>query len=85
VAQRDIPVPDGIGLHARPAALFVDAAAEAPGEVTISKRGGPPANAKSMLSVLGLDVRGGDVVRLTAEDDDVLDRLAEVIAASAQG
>ncbi len=68
----------------RPAALFVQAAARQPVKVTIAKDGRQPVDAKSILAVLGLDVRGGEEVVLAAEGEAAeaaLDELAAVVAA----
>jgi phosphocarrier protein len=78
MAQRTVRVAAEVGLHARPAALFVQAAAKASGDVTVAKSGGDPVNAKSILAVLGLDVRHGEEIVLTADDDAVLDALADL-------
>ncbi len=78
--ERTVDVPDGVGLHARPAALFVQAAVAAGVPVTVGRPGADPVDARSILSVLSLDVRGGDSVVLRAEgDESVLDKLEEVI------
>ena len=80
--ERRVVVGSKVGLHARPAALFVQAAARQPVKVTIAKDGKPPADAKSILAVLGLDVRGGEEVTLAAEGDGAeaaLDELATVV------
>jgi phosphocarrier protein len=73
-----VMVPDGVGLHARPAAVFVQAAAKAPAEVTVGRRGGEHVNAKSILAVLALDVRGGEEIVLRAEGDSAVEALAAV-------
>lgn len=83
--ERRVLVGSGVGLHARPAALFVQTASKAPIEVTVAKPGGDPVNAKSILAVLGLDVRGGEEIVLRADGDgaaELLERLAEVAAAA---
>jgi phosphocarrier protein len=49
--------------------LFVQAATKAPYDVRIAKAGGEPVNAKSILSVLALDVRSGEEIVITAEGD----------------
>ncbi len=78
--ERTVDVPDGVGLHARPAALFVQAAVAAGASVTVGRPGADPVDARSILSVLSLDVRGGDSVVLRTEgDESVLDKLEEVI------
>lgn len=79
MSQRIVTIGSRIGLHARPASLFVQAAARQPVPVRIAKPGGEAVDARSILLVLGLDVRGGDEVVLSAEGDGAelaLDELA---------
>jgi phosphocarrier protein HPr len=81
--ERRVKVGSKVGLHARPAAMFVQAAAKQPVKVTIAKGGGDPVDARSILSVLALDARGGDEVVLAAEGDgadQALDELAALVA-----
>jgi len=82
--ERRVVVGSKVGLHARPAALFVQAAARQPVKVTIAKDGRQPVDARSILAVLALDARGGEEVVLAADDSDqaeaVLDQLAAVVA-----
>jgi phosphocarrier protein HPr len=80
--SRTVAVGSASGLHARPAALFVAAAAAAPVAVSISTAGKPPVPARSMLSVLSLGARCGTEVTLVAEGDGAeaaLDSLAELL------
>ena len=84
MAELRVSVTAAEGLHARPAALFVKAAADAATAgvaVSIAKPDGPPVDARSILSVLSLDVRHGEEVVLTADGpaDDVLRQLAAVL------
>ncbi|MDQ1701696.1 MAG: phosphocarrier protein HPr [Frankiaceae bacterium] len=84
MAERRVVVAAGVGLHARPAALFVKAAGATGLPVTIAKAGTAAADARSILSVLSLDVRGGEEVVLTADGDDAeaaLDSLALLLTA----
>jgi phosphocarrier protein len=63
--------------------MFVQAAAKQPVKVTIAKVGGDPVDARSILSVLALDARGGDEIVLVAEGDgadQALDELAALVA-----
>ncbi|MCL1869881.1 MAG: HPr family phosphocarrier protein [Promicromonosporaceae bacterium] len=53
------------GLHARPAALFVQEAGRQPVPVSIAKPGGSAVGATSILAVLTLDVSAGDEVVLS--------------------
>ncbi|GAB3448220.1 HPr family phosphocarrier protein [Streptomonospora sediminis] len=81
MAQRRVTVQSEVGLHARPAALFVEAATKAGGEVTLAKGEGAPVSAKSILAVMGLDVRKGDEIVISADGEDadaLLDRLTEI-------
>ncbi|ABW16399.1 phosphoenolpyruvate-protein phosphotransferase [Parafrankia sp. EAN1pec] len=71
------------GLHARPAALFVRAAAQQAVPVRIRKGDGPAVNAASMLSVLALGAMYGTVVTLEADGEraeEALDALAAILA-----
>ena len=80
MAQRTVTVGSRIGLHARPASLFVQAAARQPARIKIAKDGGDPVDARSILLVLGLDVRGGDEVILSADGDGAEGALDELVA-----
>lgn len=75
-AERTVTIASEVGLHARPAALFVKAATETGLTVSILK-GEAVADARSLLSLLTLDVRQGDAVTLRVEGDG-----AEAAAAS---
>ncbi|MGA5821702.1 HPr family phosphocarrier protein [Kitasatospora sp. NPDC094028] len=71
------------GLHARPAALFVQASARQPVKVTVGRPGQTPVDARSLLSVLALAARRGEVLELTASGDgaeDALKALADLLA-----
>jgi phosphocarrier protein len=81
--SRTVVVGSASGLHARPAALFVAAAAAQPVPVTIATAGRPPVPAASMLSVLSLGAKQGTEVVQSAEGDGaetVLDGLADLLA-----
>jgi phosphocarrier protein len=83
VTERNVKIESKVGLHARPAALFVQTAAKAPMDVTVAKRGGAPVNAKSILAVLGLDARHGEDIVIAADGagaDELLDSLEALIA-----
>ncbi|GAA0396292.1 phosphotransferase [Acrocarpospora corrugata] len=87
MAERKITVESEVGLHARPAATFVQTATKASIDVTVAKLGGSgaPVNAKSILSVLSLDVRRGDTIVINAEGegaDELLDQLAAIASAT---
>lgn len=64
-----------VGLHARPAALFVKKVASSGHKVTVQPLvDGEPAGSadgKSILSVLALGVKSGQTIRVSVEGDDV--------------
>lgn len=64
-------ITSSVGLHARPAALLAKAAAASGHSVSITVKG-RTADAKSLLSVLGLAAAHGDevVVDVTGPDDE---------------
>lgn len=68
--ERTITIVPADGLHARPAARFVNAANEYDADCTVALVDGDPVDARSMLSVTTLDARKGDEIRLVAEGDD---------------
>lgn len=71
------------GLHARPAALFVQAAARQPVRVTVGRPDDAPVDARSLLSVLSLAAGYGDTLQLTADGEQAqaaLDELAQLLA-----
>ncbi|MFC4531630.1 HPr family phosphocarrier protein [Sphaerisporangium dianthi] len=83
MAERKVIVESSVGLHARPAATFVQTAAKAPIDITVGKPGRPPVSAKSILSILALDVRNGEVIVIHADGDgadQVLDELAAIVS-----
>ena len=67
--ERTAIVASTVGLHARPAAVFVKAAGEQPAKVRIRKGDGEPVDAASILSIMTLGVEHGDEVVLSADGD----------------
>ncbi len=79
--QREVVIGSRIGLHARPAAMFVQAATACGVPVRISKVGGTKTvDARSILSVLALGAKGGDTVLLEADGDGAEAALDELEA-----
>ena len=76
--ERQVKIGSSVGLHARPAALFTQAAAKSKSTVTIGKVGGDAVDAKSILMVLTLGAGNGDDVVLTAEGPDADATLVEL-------
>lgn len=83
--ERTVTVVPEAGLHARPAAQFVEAAGEYEATVTIEAVDGDrgPVAANSMLAVTGLNVPSGADVVLVAEGPEAeaaLDALEEILS-----
>jgi phosphocarrier protein len=75
-----------IGLHARPAALFVRAVHDTGLPVTISKDGRPGVDARSLLEVMTEDFQYGCEVQLAVEPGAIPDRYsAEDVEAALEG
>jgi phosphotransferase system HPr (HPr) family protein len=67
VAQKQLTVQHKVGLHARPAASFVQIASKYPCDITVTKvTEGKSVNAKSILGVLSLGVGQGDAILVEA-------------------
>ncbi|MBX3099803.1 MAG: HPr family phosphocarrier protein [Salinibacterium sp.] len=82
MAERIVTVASSVGLHARPASLFAQAAAAAGVPVQLTSAGGKSVNAASILGVLSLGIGHGEEVTLSAEGegaDSALDTLAELL------
>lgn len=61
---------DPVGIHARPAGLLVKAAKAFAGtEISVSK-GDKTAKSTQLMKLMGLGVKGGDTVTVTADGPD---------------
>jgi phosphotransferase system HPr (HPr) family protein len=76
--QRQLHITNEVGLHARPAAIFVNAARSFKATICIrnATTGSKWADGKSILSVLSLGVEHGHQIELTAEGSDEVDAIA---------
>ncbi|MBW3086142.1 Phosphocarrier protein HPr [Austwickia sp. TVS 96-490-7B] len=80
MATRTVTIASSVGLHARPAALFVQAATATGLPVTIAKTGGTPVDARSILGVMALGAKHGEQVVLTADGADADAKLDSLVA-----
>ena len=81
--SRTVAIASSVGLHARPASLFVQAATATGLPVTIAKAGGAPVDARSILMVMALGAKNGEEVTLSAEGegaDEALDGLVALLS-----
>ncbi|MDO5743763.1 MAG: HPr family phosphocarrier protein [Micrococcaceae bacterium] len=85
MAERIATIASRVGLHARPAAIFAEAAGDQPLEVTIALENEPAEDAldaSSILSLMGLGAAHGTKVVLRAEGEGaeaVLETLAGIL------
>ena len=77
---RHATIASSVGLHARPAALFVQEVVNLDLPVTIAIGDDDPVDADSMMSVMALGAMHGDVVTLTCEDEGSEDALDQLVA-----
>ena len=83
MAERTVTIASSVGLHARPAALFVQAATATGLPVTIGRPGESPVDARSILGVMALGAKNNEEVVLAAEGDgaeEALDGLVELLS-----
>jgi phosphocarrier protein HPr len=81
MAERDVEIHNDVGLHARPATIFTKTAGGFAADVRVATADGE-ADAKSVLSVLALDIRPGAHFTIRADGQDAeeaVDTLAELV------
>jgi phosphocarrier protein len=79
VAQIELVVIDPSGLHARPAARFVQVASRFMSRIAI-REDGREADAKSLIALLGLTIRPSSRITLAAEGPDADDAISALSA-----
>lgn len=83
MATRIVTIASSVGLHARPASLFVQAANATGLDIEIGRPDEESVDATSILGVMALGARHGEQVVLTAEGDgadEALDSLVELLS-----
>ncbi|MGO4613168.1 HPr family phosphocarrier protein [Nocardia sp. 2YAB30] len=81
MAHATVAVGSSIGLHARPANIIAEAVQAAGVPVTLSVVGGESVDAGSALMIMTLGATQGTTVVVTSDDQAVLDKVAELVAA----
>ena len=79
MSEIQLVVIDPAGLHARPAARFVQAASRFASRVTI-RENGREADAKSLVALLGLTIRPSTQITLAADGPDADEAVAALAA-----
>ena len=80
--SRTATIASSVGLHARPAALFVQKAGGSGLDVHVGRPGDEAVDATSILGVMTLGAKHGETVELTVEGegaDGVLDELVTLL------
>jgi len=78
-AEKTITIKNKQGLHARPAALFVQIANKFNCEIIVSK-GKQKVNGKSIMGIMMLEAGAGSKVTITAVGDDAEKAVADLTA-----
>lgn len=82
--QFEYVITDPVGIHARPAGLLVKAAKQYASKITLQK-GDKSSDATRLMTLMGLGVKCGDTVTVTAEgadEDAALAGMQEFFAAN---
>lgn len=79
MTTQKIAITNALGLHARPASLFVKAAAKFSSDIQLFNKGNTGI-AKSILSVLALSAECGDIIEIKAEGKDEKEAVATLVA-----
>lgn len=77
LVEKKIIIENKEGLHARPAAVFVQIANKYASEIIVSK-GSQTINGKSIMGILMLAAEKGSKIVIRAEGDDAEDALLEL-------
>jgi phosphocarrier protein HPr len=75
VAKRELTITNRLGLHARPAALFVQLANRFTSDITV-ERGNERVNGKSIMGVMMLAAGKGLKITVTARGSDAEEALS---------
>lgn len=75
-----VPVGSAVGLHARPASIIAEAAADLDAEVTLAVPGDDPVDAGSALLIMTLGAKKGDPIEVTSDDAAAVDAIAALVA-----
>lgn len=79
VVERTVVIKNKQGLHARPAALFVQIANKFDSDVTVTK-GKTKVNGKSIMGIMMLEAGKGSKVTIVTKGEDAENAMAELEA-----
>ena len=75
--EKDVPIINRLGLHARPAAMFVRIASRYRAEIWVAKEG-EEVNGKSIMGLMMLAAGQGSKLRIRAEGPDAYKAVEEL-------
>ncbi|MFT8705205.1 HPr family phosphocarrier protein [Bifidobacterium aquikefiricola] len=82
-ATRTVEITDPVGIHARPASAFSQAATKSACTVTLAKQpDNAPVDASSVLMIMSLGIKKGDTVEITVNGEDAenkADKLVQIL------
>ena len=78
MVEKDVIISNKLGIHARPAALFVKTAAKFSSSVIVIKNG-QSINGKSIMSVMALAAEPGSEITIQTDGDDEQDALNQLV------
>lgn len=76
--SKDISIINETGIHARPAAVFVNLATKFKSQIYVRKDG-KKANAKSILHIMSLGIDKGSSITISADGEDESEAVARLI------
>ncbi len=79
MASFTVKVGSSVGLHARPATIISEKAAELDADVTLAVPGGDPVDADSALLIMTLGASNGDEVVVSSDDEAAAKTIADLV------
>ena len=82
MASKTVTVGSSVGLHARPASLIAEAAAEFDEEILLTLVGSDDdeeTDASSSLMIMALGAENGDQVTVTSDNAEAVEKIASMI------
>ncbi|MDO5047031.1 MAG: HPr family phosphocarrier protein [Anaerococcus sp.] len=76
--EQKVRLSNEIGLHARPASIFIRQAVKFPCDITVEKAG-RSYNAKSIMSVLSMSASKGDEIVVRADGQEEIEAVESLI------
>ena len=79
MASKTVIVGSAVGLHARPASIIAEAAADYDDEILLSVPGEDPVDAGSSLLIMTLGAEKGASVTVESDNAEAVDKIAALI------